>query len=163
MSKTKELAVVNFAPTLEVPDNAPPLPVDVGNQHLTVDDLFPENFLSMAGLERWLNERNAESRVLTVTAVSMELLYDPSNGEKPKDGTWRPCLSFAETDSKLVINKSRAEMLSAMVQSPLIAAWAKVGAIAIKPGIANGKAQIVITRPPAAADIDDINADLFGE
>lgn len=160
---SKQLATtVTFAPTLEVPDSAPPLPVDVNNQHLTVDDLFPENFLSMAGLERWLQERNADARILTVTAVSMELLYDPSNGEKPKDGSWRPCLSFAETESKLVINKSRAEMLAAITQSPLVATWANVGAIAVKPGIANGKAQIVITRPPAAADVDQINDDLFG-
>jgi len=160
---SKALATIDFSPTLAVPDNAPPLSVDVANPHLSLDDLFPENFFSMAGLEKWLKDRKADARVLTVTGASMELLYDPSNGEKPKDGRWLPCLSFEGCDTLLVINKSRAAMLADIAQSPLLAAWAKVGTIAIKPGIGNGKAQIVIERPPQNGEsLDNLNSDLFG-
>lgn len=160
---SKALTVVDFGPTVEVPEKAPPLQVDVTNPLLSLDDVLPDNFISMEGLEAWLKERGAESRILTVIGVSMELLYDPQKGEKPADGEWKPCLSFAETASKLVINKTRGAQLTALARSRLLAAWAQVGQIAIRPGIANGKAQVVIDPvPDEGVDIDAINADLFG-
>lgn len=172
---TNQLTTVSFAPTLDVPDTAPVLTVDVANPGLTFDDLLPANFISMEGLEQWLDERNAAARVLTVTGVSMELLYDPAR-EKPADGEWKPCLSFAETDSKLVINKTRAAQLKRLTGSPLVAACIGL-TIAIRPGIGNGKAQVVIEGVPNSAestrrskptngrrpaDVDDINSELFG-
>ncbi|MCP5101254.1 MAG: hypothetical protein GY943_37390 [Chloroflexi bacterium] len=146
MSKKKELATVNFSPIATIPDDAPPIPFDVTNPALSLDDVLPSNFISMEGLQRWLDDRNAESRILTVTAVTIELLYDPERA-KPENGEWKPCLSFVETPSMLVINKTRAEQLSRLVKSPLLANWADAGQIAIKPGIGNGKAQIIIQRP----------------
>ena len=142
-------ATPNFAPRLDVDGNAPPLKVDVFNPHLTLDDVLPDNFISMEGLQRWLDERNAESRVLTTAAVTMELLYDPGRGEKPADGEWKPVLWFDETESGLVINKTRGQQLTDLAQSPLLARWAKIGKVALKVGVFNGKAQIGIVRIPA--------------
>lgn len=137
-------AVINFAPTLEVEDTAPALKVDVNNPDLAFDDVLPSNFLSMEGLQRWLNEREAESRVLTVSHVSVELLYDPKKGEKPKDGEWKPVLWFEETESGLVINKTRGEQLNKIAGSPLLARWREIGTVALTVGIFGGKAQIGI-------------------
>lgn len=167
MSKNTDLAVINFSPTLEVPDNAPPMPIDPSNEAVSFDDLFPANFFSMEDLANWLTERKAESRILTVTGASMELLFDPAT-EKPKDGRWLPCLSFEETSTKLVINKSRGNQLRRMTGSPLFKAWAHVGQIAIKAGIENGKAQIVIERVPTQSagpeeSLEDFNKSMFGD
>lgn len=157
-----DLTVVDFSPTLDVPENAPPLPVDVQSEALSFDDLFPENFFSMEALQAWLNERGAESRLLGVTGASIELLFDPSS-EKPADGRWLPCLSFKETSTKLVVNKTRANQLRKLTGSPLMKDWAKVGAISIYAGIDNGKAQICIKRPPmTSAELDQFNKELFG-
>ncbi|MFN2279688.1 MAG: hypothetical protein ACK2UR_18890, partial [Candidatus Promineifilaceae bacterium] len=70
----------------------------------------------------------------------------------------------------LVINTSRSAMLRKITCSPLLAAWAQAGTIAIRPGIANGKAQIVIAPVEVAASngklpeeygIEEANEDLF--
>jgi hypothetical protein len=45
----------------------------------------------------------------------------------------------------LVINKTRGMQLKKLTNSPFLKEWAKAGQIAIKPGIGNGKAQIIIT------------------
>ena len=103
---------------------------------------------SLAVLEQWLEERNAESRVLTVTACTVEYLFDPQVDKNGESGEWKPVLWFAETDTGLVINKTRSGQLRHMTGSPLLAAWAHVGQITIKPGIGNGKAQIVISPVP---------------
>lgn len=170
-------AVINFAPTLEVEDSAPALKVDVNNPDLSFDDVLPSNFLSMEGLERWLRERDAESRVLTITHVSMELLYDPKKGEKAKDGEWKPVVWFDETESGLVVNKTRGEQLNRIAGSPLLARWREIGPVALTVGVFGGKAQIGITPlrtngksngkrtiDPDLADktVADLNADLFG-
>ncbi len=97
-----------------------------------------------------------------VTAVTIELLYDPER-DKPENGEWKPCLSFAETPSMLVINKTRAEQLSRLVKSPLLANSANAGQIAIKPGIGNGKAQIIIQRPPSGESLGDLTDEEFNE
>ena len=49
--------------------------------------------------------------------------------------------------------------LKKLTKSPFLREWAKAGRVAIKPGIANGKAQIVITALPAGfteAELDDM-------
>ena len=89
-----------------------------------------------------------------------------------KNGEWKPVLWFSETDTGLVINKTRSGQLRQMTGSPLLAAWAEVGQISIKPGIGNGKAQIVIMSVPGNGNdrgslpedysIADANADLIG-
>ncbi len=144
-------ATINFGPTIDVPDNAPALKVDVTNPALSFDDVLPNNFISMESLERWLEERDAESRILTVTAVTMELLYDPGRGEKAQDGEWKPVLWFEETESGLVINKTRGRQLTDLAGSPLLVRWAQVGQVAIKPGVFNSKAQVGIQKVPTAA------------
>lgn len=148
--KTEETAVgdaaltlANFQPVNDVPDKAPAPQVDLTNPHLAYDDVLPSNYFSMEELERWLEERSAESRILTVIGCSVEYVYDPEKGEE--SGDWKPCLSFEETATMLVINKTRGQQLKKLTNSPFLRDWAKVGQIAIKPGIANGKAQIVIT------------------
>ena len=162
MSENTNLTVVDFSPTFEVPDKAPTMPIDTSNPNISFDDLFPENFFSMDALQHWLAERGAESRALTVTGASMELLYDPSN-EKPEDGRWLPCLSFAETTTKLVINKTRGNQLRKLTGSPLLAKWADVGPICLAVGVDGGKAMICIKRLPEGETLDDFNASLFGE
>ena len=112
--------------------------------------------------------REAESRILTITGCSCEFVYDPSRGEE--SGSWKLCLSFAETGTMLVINKSRGQQLKRLTKSPFLKDWANAGQIAIKPGIANGKAQIVIDRVPGQASgngklaeksLDELNEELF--
>jgi hypothetical protein len=168
--KTAELAPVAFHPVNDVPDKAPTPQMDLDNPHLSFDDVLPSNYFSMEDLEIWLEERDAESRILTVTGCSVEYVYDPERGEE--SGDWKPCLSFAETGTMLVINKSRGQQLKKLTNSPFLQAWVQVGQIAIKPGIANGKAQIVITPTPTNATgkadtsangktVDEINEELF--
>lgn len=169
---TKDLATVNFQNTLDVPKNAPKPPEWMFNPNATIDDALPSNYLSLEGLQEWLDDRNAESRVLTVNGVTCELLYDPEK-EDADAGEWKPVLWFEETTSGLVINKSRGQMLKKLAGSPLVRNWATVGQVAIKPGIYNGKGQIVITavpgqpsgrksdNVPADYNADDFNADFF--
>lgn len=146
-----------FYPVNEVPDKAPTPKFDPGNPNLTFDDVQPSNYFSMEALEQWLGERGAEARVLTITGASTEFVFDPEKGIET--GEWKPCLSFAETDTMLVINVTRNQQMKKLTGSPFLRDWAKSGRIAIKPGIANGKAQIVITRVPedfSPAEIDEM-------
>lgn len=146
----QETAVISFAPINDVPDKAPVAKVDWNNPNLSFDDVLPSNYFSMEDLEMWLEERAAESRILTVTGCTMEYVYDPEKGETT--GEWKPCLSFAESATMLVINKTRGMQLKKLTGSPFLRDWANVGQIAIKPGIGNGKAQIIITRVPGDGD-----------
>ena len=100
----------------------------------------------MEDLELWLEERSAESRILTVIGCTLEFVHDPEKGVET--GDWKPCLSFEETATMLVVNKSRGMQLKKLTNSPFLRDWAKAGRIAIRPGIANGKAQIVIAAAP---------------
>jgi hypothetical protein len=171
--KTSELVTVSFNPINEVPLTAPPVKVDLMDPNLSFDDVLPANYFSMEDLQIWLDERGAESRILTVTSLTMEYVYDPEKGEAT--GEWKPCMQFAETGTMLVINKTRGQQLKRMTGSPYLRDWASAGAVAIKPGIGNGKAQIVFTAIPAAtaapepqgdsmADepLEDLNDELFG-
>ena len=163
MSKKNELVVIDFSPTLEIPNDAPIMMIDPTNQAVSFDDLFPEQFMSMAVLQDWLAERQAESRLLTVSGASMELLFDPST-EKPSDGRWLPCLSFEETSTKLVINKTRGNQLRRLTGSPLLAKWATIGMVALSVGVDNGKAMICIKLPPTEGkeSLEEFNKELFG-
>jgi hypothetical protein len=166
-----------FSPIQPVPDNAPPPPVSLDNPNLSAGDLLVENYFGMESLQSWLDVRNAESRLLTITAVTVEFLFDPQTDPRGSSGQWKPVLWFAETSTGLVINKTRSEQLRRLTGSPLLGAWARVGVVAIKPGIANGHAQIVITAVPSAQEparpgngrdaaeytIQDANDDLFGK
>jgi len=140
------VAVANFQPLNDVPNKAPVPQMDLSNPNLSFDDVLPSNYFSMEDLQLWLEEREAESRVLTLTGCTIEYVYDPERGEET--GGWKPCLSFAETATMLVINKSRGLQLKKLTNSPFLKDWAQVGQVAIKPGITNGKAQIIIERVP---------------
>ena len=169
---SNDLATRTFEPVQIVPTAAPKPPADLANPHLSADDILTENYFSMAVLEQWLAERGAESRVLTITGCTVEYLFDPQQDKDGKNGEWKPVLWFAETDTGLVINKTRSGQLRQMSGSPLLAAWTEIGQIAIKPGIGNGKAQIVILSVPGNGNgrgslpedysIEDANADLIG-
>lgn len=122
-------AIVDFSPLYPVPEGAPPMPFDVTNSYLSAD-LIPSlnaNFMSATRLREWLNERDADSRTVTVTGVSVELVYNPLEGETPDKGEWKPCLSFAETPEMLVVNIPRRKQLERLTQSSLLARWAEVG------------------------------------
>lgn len=154
------ITVTSFHPVNDVPDKAPKPKMDLDNPNLSFDDVLPSNYLSMEDLQIWLDEREAESRILTVTGTSIEFVYDPEKGEE--SGDWKPCLSFTETGTMLVINKSRGQQLKKLTKSPFLKDWATVGQVAVKPGIANGKAQIVIEKVPMDEDsLDKLNEDLF--
>ena len=155
------ITVTNFHPINDVPDKAPKPQMDLDNPNLSFDDVLPSNYFSMEDLQIWLDEREAESRILTVTGASIEYVYDPEKGEE--SGDWKPCLSFAETGTMLVVNKSRGQQLKKLTNSPFLKEWATVGQVAVKPGIANGKAQIVIEHVPMdEASLAKVNEDLFG-
>lgn len=171
MSKTA-LVAPSFLPVNDVPEKAPAPKMDLTNPDLSFDDVLPSNYFSMERLQEWLDEREAESRILTVAGCSMEYVYDPEKGIDT--GEWKPCLSFEEVDTMLVINVSRGQQLKRLTGSPFLREWANAGQVTIKPGIANGKAQIVIGRlagvngKAAAADdldsktVDELNDELFG-
>ncbi|MCB0094690.1 MAG: hypothetical protein KDE46_03175 [Caldilineaceae bacterium] len=164
MSKKNEtnqetaVTLASFHPINNVPDKAPAPQLNLDNPNLAFDDVLPSNYFSMEDLELWLEERGAESRVLTITGCTMEYVYDPEKGEAT--GDWKPCLSFAETATMLVINKTRGMQLKKLTNSPFLREWAKAGRVAIKPGIANGKAQIVITAVPHGLTPEEID-DMF--
>jgi len=48
-----------------------------------------------------------------------------------------------------------------LMKSPFLKEWIMVGQVAVKPGIANGKAQIVIYPLPKGFDADKVNEDFF--
>lgn len=149
--KTNEVAVetvISFAPVNEVPKEAPPMQLDITNPMLSYDDVLPSNYFSMEDLQIWLEERDVLARVLRVTGCTMEYVYDPEKGEET--GEWKPCLHFADTATLLVINRTRGQQLKRIAKSPYLKDWATIGEIAIKPGIGNGKAQIIIEYAPDA-------------
>jgi hypothetical protein len=161
VNEATAITTANFHPVNNVPAKAPKPQMDLDNPNLSFDDVLPSNYFSMEDLQIWLDERGAESRILTVTGTSIEFVFDPEKGEE--SGNWKPCLSFAETGTMLVINKSRGQQLKKLTNSPFLKDWANVGQIAVKPGIANGKAQIVIKAVPLDSDgLDKLNEDLFG-
>lgn len=155
------VVILDFGPINDVPDKAPAPPMNLADPHLAFDDVLPANFFSMERLQEWLAERGAESRILTVIGASVEFVYDPEKGVET--GEWKPCLSFEETATMLVINVSRGKQLKKLTNSPFMQDWANIGRVSIRPGIADGKAQIVISRPPITAEeADRINEGLFG-
>ena len=147
-AKNEETAVAlaSFHPINDVPDKAPAPQLNLDDPNLAFDDVLPSNYFSMEDLELWLEERSAESRILTVIGCTLEYVHDPEKGVE--SGDWKPCLSFEETATMLVVNKSRGMQLKKLTNSPFLRDWAKAGRIAIRPGIANGKAQIVIAAAP---------------
>lgn len=131
----------DIAPTLDAPENAPLPNFDLTNPNLNFVDLFPENFFSMDGLQVIVDEGGGPL-VLTVIGCTIEYVYNPEVGEA--SGSWKPCLSFAELPTRLVLNKTRAKAVMEIAHSPNARDWGGIGRIAIYPGIKNGRAQIVI-------------------
>lgn len=139
----KEITTPNpIAPMLEVPAEAPKPAFDLDNPDLSIMDVFPENFFSMEGLQAILDTEAAHSLLLTVTACTMEYIYDPAKGEAY--GEWKPVLTFDEVGSKLVLNKTRAKSAADMCGSALVRDWARLGKVYIRPGIKDGNAQILL-------------------
>jgi len=167
--------VTDFQNAIEVSNAAPPPPAWMFDENASIDDLVASKFLSMESLSEWLKDRRAQARILTVKGLTAELLYDPSKGETEKDGEWKPVLWFSEIESGLVLNKTRSFHMKRLTNSPL----AKAGrVVALTVGVHEGKAQIGIEAPPMSKDeyeaamekataslydVDDFNADFFGE
>ena len=171
-TKEKALAIADFTNSIDVPANAPKPPAWMFDENASIDDALPQRFMSMEALEEWLHDRHAESRLLTVSAVTCELLYDGSEGEKAAAaGEWKPVVWFDETETGLVINKTRGQQMKKLSGSPLLKHWADVGQVALKVGVFNGKAQIGVTDVPqqtangkdsATYSDEDFNKDFFG-
>jgi hypothetical protein len=143
MSKNSDVVKVSpIAPTMEIPMEAPKPGFDLGNPDLSIIDLFPENFFSMDGLQAILDVEAGHSVALTVAACHIEYVFDPAKGEA--SGEWKPVLSFEETGTKLILNKTRAQVAQQLTGSPLVRAWAGLGQISIRPGIKDGHAQILL-------------------
>ena len=139
----------NFHNRIEVPTSAPAPPSAMFNPNASFDDAFPEQYFSKASLAEWLRERSAQERILTIDAITWELLYDPSKNEKPENGEWRPVLWFMEVATGLVLNKTRGEHMKIITNSPLLRNWGKKGLrIAISTGDFNGHSQIGISYAP---------------
>ena len=104
-----------------------------------------------------------------MAGCNVEYVFNPENGEA--SGSWKPCLSFEEVPTRLVLNKTRARKVMDIAGSPLLLDWAGIGRIAIKPAIKDGHAQIVIEPAPKngrkgkdnGRTVDDINNELFGD
>jgi len=142
--------IINFSPTQEVPPEAPPLKIDTSNPYLSFDDVITKQYLSMDALTNWLAARDAESRIVTITHISMEYIYNPEKQSK-KDGDWKPVVWFDEIESGLPINQTRGRQLTALAGGDQrLAAWSVLGQVTIRPAIADGNAQIVFGRVPVA-------------
>jgi hypothetical protein len=128
-----------------VPETAPAPTFDLDNPKLTFVNLFPENFFSLEGLQLIVDEGGGPL-VLTVSGCTVEYVYNPENGEN--SGSWKPCLSFNEVPTRLVLNKTRARAVMDLVRSPFVRDWGGIGQIANKPAIKDGHAQIVIESVP---------------
>lgn len=157
----------------DVPDAAKPLSSILDKPELTFYDLFPQRFFSMDYVEE-LNRAGGGHMVLTPSGVSMEWVYDPEKDESGANGEWKPCMNFKETDTQLVLNKSRARLCVQLTGSSVPAHWSKVGKITLFPGVLNKKAQLTFQQAggvdgeavngngvrPNAGSVDD---DLFGK
>jgi hypothetical protein len=166
MTKNNQVTTPNpIAPTLEIPEEAPRPGFDLANPDLSIVDIFPENFFSLEGLQSILDLTGSHSVALTVTACNMEYVYDPT---AKAAGEWRPVLSFEDTDTRLVLNKTRAKVAQDLTGSPFIKDWAKLGQVAIRPGIKDSHAQIILeplkknrSNGNGRSPVDDINNELF--
>lgn len=142
-------AVIDFTPIYPVPEDAPEMTFDITNPHLSAEQIpaLNPNFMSAEKLLEWLDTRQAQTRTLTVTGCSFELLYNPLKGKTPADGEWKPCLSFAEISELLPINIPRRKQLERITRSSLLAKWVEVGQITLM--VVGSKPNIQITIMPA--------------
>lgn len=146
----KEVTKPNpLAPVSEIPEKAPIMPFDIEKPDLSILDVFPDNYFSMEGLQNILDFTQAAGLGLTVTACTIECVYDPAKDEDGRSGKWTPVLSFAETGTRLVLNKTRARAAWDVSGSPLVKDWAGLGQVMIRPGIRDGHAQILLERARA--------------
>lgn len=91
-----------------------------------------------------VEDLNGREFTLTVSAVKMVL----TNKYKSNDKVWRPVVNFSKAAKYLTCNFTQARQFSQLAQSATIADWVGLK-VTIKPGRANnGKATIMVTRPP---------------
>lgn len=171
MTKSKALSNVTMAPTKAVPDEAPAAPQWVGQplEKLTVYDIQPAAYFSRQWLKQFLKDHDMEALILTVKHISAEYVQNP---EKPEKDDWKNCLSFHETPTLLVLNRSRSLMM-AEAFGPTVAGWINrkvvlyVGEADFD--FAEGHVQICIAsaedgqgNAAEAVNVDDVNSVLFG-
>ena len=147
MTKAMEPAKPMMPTLLEVPEGAKPKPDLIWDENTTVDDLAPPRFFGLEAMQESFRLRSkasgerVESMVLTIAGISQEYLCDP---DRPKEGDWKVCLSFEETPTMLVLNKTRLQQMSQITGSPFPMSWVTYGKISLRPGLFNGKGQIGI-------------------
>jgi hypothetical protein len=161
-----------IGPTLEIPDAAPMPHFDLNDPELSLIDVFAPNFFNGQTVTD-IYEESGEWPSFTVVGVNIEPIY---NGREDKDGKkteFKPVLSFAETAVRLVLNVTRATVVSRFVRSKRIADFATVGTVELSvPGGLNakGEGEIVLrVIPPAhgkgrqtGQSVDEVNEELFG-
>lgn len=181
-TKTLKPAILNeramspIAPLLDVPAVAPVPTFDLTNPDLTFDDVFQPNYLSAEYVEAMMEANGGVPLEYTVEQCTIEYVYDPTQGEN--SGEWKPVLHLAGTESKIVLNKTRAELCIAITGSRRIRDWDGLGRIHVWAGAdkKNRKYQLLFRLAPDAIDgapasangrrandavVTDINEELF--
>lgn len=169
-------------PTVYEFDGLPPKP-DLTTT-ATFAELYPQRFFSSTYLKELQRDMGAEhdrrwQLVLTPTGISQEAVFDPET-ERPAQARWELCLHFAETETLLILNKSRARLCKEITGSPFWYDWWKLGQIGLyvgelygrlqpafvvlEPFRANGqRAAEMDTRAVARQAVDELNRELFGD
>lgn len=113
----------NLMPIMDMPRNAPDMPVAMLKPTANISELFPSNYFSMEDLDEELKAMESEALILTVEGVSYELVHDPT--DKPTSDDWKVCLRFKERSQMLVMGKNRAKAFAHIVGSRVVAHWAE--------------------------------------
>ena len=74
----------------------------MSNPRLSSDGTLTEKYFRMAAWEHWLSERSVESRVLTITGCTIELLFDFQKDRDGQNSELKPVHWFEETVAGLV-------------------------------------------------------------
>lgn len=142
----------SVSPVLDVP-NGVGLPVyDIFNPDLTFYDVFQPAYLSAEYVEKLVEANGNMPIFYMVEACTVEYIFDPEKGEL--SGEWKPVLHLAGTESKIVLNKTRAQICAGIVRSMRVADWGRVGRIEVWAGMdkATRKYQLLLrsATPPVA-------------
>lgn len=160
MSKTKAIT----KPTtfdIDLPDDAAALGFDPNAESFSWFDVMPANYWSLELLEE-RKQLLGGWPVLTADKITLQQVIDPLD-DNP-DRTPKLVLHFAENAPAVVINKSRARLLTALTGTANPALWVErlpSKQLGIEAGILYGKAQIVLAVVGSADEqspIDKINS-----
>jgi hypothetical protein len=176
----KELVIREGSFIVEMPDNAPALGFDPMAENFNWREVLKSNYWNIDELKERRSQLGGWP-VLTPARIVIKPVYDPSDYEgKPvpqSELAPKIVLEFVESVPALVFNKTRCDLATQITGTPNPARWATLlPQLELIVGEYNKKVQIGFeavpdwTAPKAngkangkAADVEDINDDLFAD